>query len=325
MTKSRAASSLPPGVQSFAGPIVQPSDFQLSGPYNHANLSVFLVHGADQFCDSGLLTLQEALDQKKAIVHETGNVNELTVENQSADEELYIQSGDIVKGGQQDRTLHYDLIVAPGSGMVPLATGSDGGGSIRIPSALCGLSGFKPSLGRVPAGGVNPPDWPDLSTRGPMARRTADLALVLDAVIGPEPLDLRSLPMPDPSWAAAVEDPHVPIKVGWSPTLGYAEVDADIKRVLDSATGGFHDEFQNRSQPFVEVVKKVQSKTEGTIAEAGLVSCTKEQAQVLIAISVKTSMGTAPPDPEPRRWRYAPESRQLRLRTSEPPWRAACP
>jgi len=86
-------------------------------------------------------------------------------------------------------------------------------------------------------------------------------------------------------------------------TINYAEVDADIKRVLDSATGGFHDEFQNRSQPFVEVVKKVQSKTEGTIAEAGLLSYTKEQAQVLVAISVKTSMGTAPADQEPRRWR----------------------
>jgi Mce-associated membrane protein len=86
-------------------------------------------------------------------------------------------------------------------------------------------------------------------------------------------------------------------------TISYAEVDADIKRVLDSATGGFHDEFQNRSQPFVEVVKKVQSKTEGSIAEAGLVSYTKEQAQVLVAISVKTSMGAAPPDQEPRRWR----------------------
>jgi Mce-associated membrane protein len=86
-------------------------------------------------------------------------------------------------------------------------------------------------------------------------------------------------------------------------TINYAEVDADIKRVLDSATGGFHDEFQNRSQPFVDVVKKVQSKTEGTIAEAGLLSYTKEQAQVLVAISVKTSMGTAPADQEPRRWR----------------------
>ena len=86
-------------------------------------------------------------------------------------------------------------------------------------------------------------------------------------------------------------------------TINYTEVDADIKRVLDSATGGFHDEFQNRSQPFVEVVKKVQSKSEGTIAEAGLLSYTKDQAQVLVAVSVKTSMAAAPADQEPRRWR----------------------
>ncbi len=86
-------------------------------------------------------------------------------------------------------------------------------------------------------------------------------------------------------------------------TINYTEVDADIKRVLDSATGAFHDEFQNRSQPFVEVVKKVQSKSEGTIAEAGLLTSTKDQAQVLVAVSVKTSMGAAPADQEPRRWR----------------------
>ncbi|BBX45361.1 hypothetical protein GCM10009641_20480 [Mycobacterium cookii] len=86
-------------------------------------------------------------------------------------------------------------------------------------------------------------------------------------------------------------------------TISYTEVDADIKRVLDSATGAFHDEFQNRSQPFVEVVKKVQSKSEGTIAEAGLLSYTHGQAQVLVAVSVKTSMGAAPADQEPRHWR----------------------
>jgi Mce-associated membrane protein len=86
-------------------------------------------------------------------------------------------------------------------------------------------------------------------------------------------------------------------------TIDYTEVDADIKRVLDSATGAFHDEFQNRSQPFVEVVKKVQSKSEGSISEAGLLSYTKDQAQVLVAVAVKTSMAAAPPDQEPRRWR----------------------
>lgn len=86
-------------------------------------------------------------------------------------------------------------------------------------------------------------------------------------------------------------------------TISYTEVDADIKRVLDSATGAFHDEFQNRSKPFVEVVKKVQSKTEGTVAEAGLLTYTKDQAQVLIAVAVKTSLAAAPADDEPRRWR----------------------
>src|ERR1700743_3262419 len=86
-------------------------------------------------------------------------------------------------------------------------------------------------------------------------------------------------------------------------TINFAEVDADIKRVLDSATGAFHDEFQNRSQPFVEVVKKVQSKSEGTISEAGLLSYAKDQAQVLVTRAWKTSMAAAPADQEPRRWR----------------------
>jgi len=120
-------------------------------------------------------------------------------------------------------------------GMVPLATGSDGGGSIRIPSALCGLSGMKPSLGRVPSGGPQPPDWLDLSTRGPMARRVGDVALALDEVIGPDPTDLRALPMPEPSWLGALDDPHVPIKVAWSPTLGYAKVDAQVREVCERA------------------------------------------------------------------------------------------
>ncbi|CAN5856590.1 hypothetical protein BH24ACT3_BH24ACT3_13130 [soil metagenome] len=124
---------------------------------------------------------------------------------------------------------------AVAAGMVPLATGSDGGGSIRIPSALCGLSGMKPSLGRVPAGGVHPPGWMDLSTKGPMARRIRDVAVALDAVIGPDPTDLRALPMPDASWSLSLEDPHPPRRVGWSPTLGYGKVDAEVLAVCEKA------------------------------------------------------------------------------------------
>jgi hypothetical protein len=114
--------SLPPGVQEFPGPIVQQGDYKLSGPYTHDNLTLFLVHGPDRLQGKSYLTLQEALEQKKAAVHETGNVNELAVENLSSDEDVYIQSGDIVKGGKQDRVLHYDLMLAPHSGRVPLAS-----------------------------------------------------------------------------------------------------------------------------------------------------------------------------------------------------------
>jgi aspartyl-tRNA(Asn)/glutamyl-tRNA(Gln) amidotransferase subunit A len=121
------------------------------------------------------------------------------------------------------------------AGMVPLCTGSDGGGSIRIPSALCGLSGMKPSLGRVPSGGPLAPDWPDLSTRGPMARRIRDVTLALDAVVGPEASDLRSLPMPDASWCRSLEDLGAPRRVGWAPTLGYAPVDQEVRAVCEAA------------------------------------------------------------------------------------------
>ena len=114
-------------------------------------------------------------------------------------------------------------------------TGSDGGGSIRIPAALCGLSGFKPSLGRVPIGGPHPPGWADLSTRGPMARTIRDVALALDCVVGPDPTDLRSLPMPDAAGRARSRTWRAPRRVGWSPTLGYAPVDPEVRAICEAA------------------------------------------------------------------------------------------
>jgi aspartyl-tRNA(Asn)/glutamyl-tRNA(Gln) amidotransferase subunit A len=128
---------------------------------------------------------------------------------------------------------------AVAAGLVPLATGSDGGGSLRIPSSCCGLSGMKPSHGRIPVGGPEPPGWHDLSTKGLITRRVADLAYGLDAVIGPDPTDLRSLPMSEVSWRDAVLEPHLPVSVAWSPTLGYSPVDAEVLAVCELAVESF--------------------------------------------------------------------------------------
>jgi len=87
-------------------------------------------------------------------------------------------------------------------------------------------------------------------------------------------------------------------------TIDWQHADQDVQRILDSATGTFYDDFQKRAQPFMEVVKQAQSKSEGTIAEAGLEpqSITANGAQVLVAVTVKTSNAGAP-DQAPRAWR----------------------
>ena len=96
------------------------NEYRLEGPFTHGNLSVFLVHGKDRIKGQTFLTLEEALVQKKVIVRETREVNQLTIENVSR-EEVYVQSGDIVKGGQQDRMLVVDLILPSRSGVIPIA------------------------------------------------------------------------------------------------------------------------------------------------------------------------------------------------------------
>ena len=101
--------------------VTQAGEYRISGPYVHGNLAVFLIHGKDKLKDKTYLTLQEALQQKKIIVYETKDVNELIVQNLSYKEEIYIQAGDIVKGGQQDRVLGVDVVLPPRSGKVNIA------------------------------------------------------------------------------------------------------------------------------------------------------------------------------------------------------------
>lgn len=99
----------------------QAADFEALGPYAHENLTVFLLRGkATKAANKKYLSLAQALKEKKVKVHETGDVNTLAIENLSS-EEVYVQAGDIVKGGRQDRTLGTDLILPRKSGKVPIA------------------------------------------------------------------------------------------------------------------------------------------------------------------------------------------------------------
>jgi Mce-associated membrane protein len=85
-------------------------------------------------------------------------------------------------------------------------------------------------------------------------------------------------------------------------TIDWQHAEADVQRVLDSATGTFYDDFQNRAEPFIAVVKQAQSKSVGTIAEAGLESATENEGKVLVAVTVETT-NIGAPEQEPRAWR----------------------
>jgi len=108
------------GAGTGKGNELKAADYQMSGPYTHANLTVFLIYGPNTIGARNFLTLEEALVQKKVIVFETKSVNELAIQNLS-NQDVYVQAGDIVKGGQQDRMLGVDLIVPAHSRKIPIA------------------------------------------------------------------------------------------------------------------------------------------------------------------------------------------------------------
>ncbi|MEZ5344728.1 MAG: DUF6569 family protein [Pyrinomonadaceae bacterium] len=93
-------------------------EYKISKPSTHKNLSIFLIHGKDQTDNKNILTLQEAMENKEFVVYETSDVNELAVENLSKQNDVFIQSGDIVKGGKQDRVLAVSIIIPANSGKI---------------------------------------------------------------------------------------------------------------------------------------------------------------------------------------------------------------
>ncbi len=119
-------------------------------------------------------------------------------------------------------------------GVVSLATGSDGGGSVRLPASFTGCFGHKPSFGRIP----NESDlWimNDTSVQGPITRTVADAALHLDLTVGPHPYDPNSLPHPGVSYREVLDDLPSGLRIGWSGDLGFAVVQSDIAEVAHEA------------------------------------------------------------------------------------------
>jgi aspartyl-tRNA(Asn)/glutamyl-tRNA(Gln) amidotransferase subunit A len=123
--------------------------------------------------------------------------------------------------------------VAVATGMGPLSIGTDGGGSIRVPSSFCGVFGLKPSFGRVPAYPASP--FGSVSHIGPHAMTVADAALAMNVLKRPDARDWSSLPPDASDLRATLRDGVRGLRIAYSPTLGFARVDARIADAVDRA------------------------------------------------------------------------------------------
>jgi aspartyl-tRNA(Asn)/glutamyl-tRNA(Gln) amidotransferase subunit A len=135
---------------------------------------------------------------------------------------------------------------AVATGMGPVSIGTDGGGSIRIPAAHCGLYGIKPSFGRVPTYPgfrderfPGSSGWETLVHIGPLSRTVADSALMLSVMAGPDDRDRHSLPAGDVDWMKSLEGGVKGLKVGYSADWGYAAVDSAVRELVGKAVKVF--------------------------------------------------------------------------------------
>ncbi len=123
-------------------------------------------------------------------------------------------------------------------GVTPLAIGSDGGGSIRIPASFCGIFGIKPSHGRVPQH-AGFPGWETYSHTGPLTRSVADAALALEVIAGRDDRDRFSIAEADPRYLSLLQQGVRGLRIAWSPDLGYATLDPEVRALTDKAARVF--------------------------------------------------------------------------------------
>lgn len=123
--------------------------------------------------------------------------------------------------------------VALACGLVPIADGSDTGGSLRNPAAFSNIVGFRPSVGRVPDPKTDFA-WSTLSTSGPMARSVADVALLLSAIAGPDPRAPLSINEPGSVFLKPLERSFKGVRVAWFRDLGGVPFDPRVRSVVDA-------------------------------------------------------------------------------------------
>lgn len=127
------------------------------------------------------------------------------------------------------------------SGMIPIADGSDTGGSLRNPASFCNVVGLRPSPGRVP-GWPAATAWGTLAVKGPMARTVADTALLLSAIAGPDARSPIALEEPGARFARPLDRDLTGLRVGWSPDLGgLVPVEPEVAAAVESAVEVFDD------------------------------------------------------------------------------------
>jgi len=124
------------------------------------------------------------------------------------------------------------------TGLAPLSTGGDAGGSIRNPAGFCGVFGIKPTHGRIPMWPTLG-DWPLFTDSGPITRTVRDAALMLNVMAGHDHRDPISIREEPPDFLKAIDGPPTKLRMAWSADLGFAKVDPEVRSLTEAAAHVF--------------------------------------------------------------------------------------